>query len=122
MAESLLNKGVSWLGGQLAQSTAQPVIYSRDGSTVELNATRGTTAMRIANGTPVGLRYKAVDWIVKTQDLVLDNTQIWPEQGDQIETAEGDIFEVNVPGSNEDVYEELGSGLVRIHTKRIVSA
>lgn len=94
------------------------VTYTRGEFSVTLTATVGRTPYDIEQGGAV-VAYESRDYIIKAEDLVLDDEVVKPSRGDRI-TDGSKTYEVNVPG-NMNVFESIGSdgSVLKIHTKAV---
>jgi hypothetical protein len=61
------------------------------------------------------------DWIVKASLLVLNAATVTPQKNDQIEEADGTIWQVLPLGSSEQEFRPVDpySTAYRVHTKRV---
>ena len=114
---SMLQNGLSWLEAQRKTHLTSPVIYRRGGDSAEVPATIGKTVFKVADDYGRFQYIKSRDYLISTSDLVLNNTLILPEPGDEI-VEDGFVYEVMAP-NNEPEWRYSGSyrNTLRIHTK-----
>lgn len=117
---------MSWLSSQLGaafglidQAAGEPIIYRRGSAEVEIEcAVRGESRFEevVGDGETTTL-IKSVDWLVKPEDLVICGDLAEPMKGDQVITADGEVFDL-MPGMSESPWRWLNSYKTRyrIHT------
>lgn len=122
---NLLQNGVAWLASQQKANAAALVTYWRGGvgtgSSCPINATFGETRSRgvDANGFEIEVRIR--DYLILTADLVLSGSVATPVNGDQIQEADGTVYEVAKPDTNEPAWRwsDPFRTRLRVHTKRV---
>lgn len=119
----MLARGMEWLSRQRTQHLTQSVTYARGADSVTLPATIGKTEFAIEDGHGLLQKYESRDYLVQTEDLILNGTAVLPERGDQIRETQGTsiyVYEVLAPGT-EPVwrYSDPYRHTLRIHTKQI---
>lgn len=120
----LLKQGAAWLNDQRHQHLTRTVVYRRGTSSVDVQATIGSTAFRIDDDTGASIVSISRDYLVRTTDLVLDGSPALPRRGDQIEDDDGQgqthVHEVMAPGGEPEWrYSDPQRSTLRIHTKEI---
>ena len=113
----MLQEGLSWLESQRKNHLAVPVIYRRNSNSVEVPATIGKTVFKVTDDYGRYQHIESRDYLISTADLVLNNTQILPEPGDEI-VENGFIYEVMAPNNEPEWrYSDSSRQSLRIHTK-----
>jgi len=120
----LLNQGAAWLEEQRHKYLTQAVVYQRGEATVEVLATVGRTEFDLNDSAGGSVRSVSRDFLIRTQDLVLEGQATLPQRGDRISetTADGTVYvhEVLGPGSEPAWrYSDPGRRTLRVHTKQI---
>jgi len=120
----LLEQGATWLNQQRHEHLSRPVIYQRGESSVQLQATIGRTEHDVENGYGVLEKFESRDFIVRSEDLVLDGHVVLPRRGDRIIETHGEsllTYEVMAPGSGSShfKYADAYRNSLRIHTKQV---
>lgn len=117
----LLADAAEWLRNQRKDYLSQTVIYSQDGITVTLLATKAETRFETDVGDGVLVTGRQVDWLIDAADLTAGlgaNTK--PEAGDRIQVGSGaaaiQYTVVQVGGENVWRYHDRQSKTYRIHT------
>lgn len=114
---NMLNDGLGWLESQRKTFLTVPVIYRRGGSCAEVPATVGKTVFKVTDDYGRYQHIESRDYLISTADLVLDETLILPEPGDEI-IEDGLVYEVMGPnGEPEWRYSDSYRRTLRIHTK-----
>jgi len=121
----MLEQGATWLDDQRHQHMTRSVSYARGSSTVEVQATIGRTVFEQADEFGIVQKTETRDYLIRTEDLVLDGQVTLPKRGDLIREAEGTttfVYEVLSPG-DEPVfrYSDPYRKTLRIHTKHIAT-
>jgi len=122
----LFSTAAEWIADVMADSgMSGTVTYARGEDTVDVAATKGETLFEIDTGGAAIQTYHALDFIVRTSELVFDGEAVTPESGDTITETDGDVtrtFRVSVPGSEQCFrYTDPHRKGIRIHTKEIAS-
>jgi hypothetical protein len=113
----LLNNAAKWLESQRKKHLTSPVTYQRNRASVELPATIGKTIFRIEDQYGRVVHYESRDYLISTEDLVLNGTIVLPERGDEI-IDEGFVYEVMAPANEPEWrYSDAFRNTLRIHTK-----
>ena len=120
----LLEQGAAWLDEQRHQHLTRQVTYVRGAASVDVQATVGQTTFRLDGAYGSTVRYVSRDFLIRTQDLVIDGEQTLPQRGDCIrEEVSGIVYvhEVMGPPSDEPDwrYSDPQRKVLRIHTKQI---
>jgi hypothetical protein len=113
----MLQEGLSWLESQRKTHLSVPVIYRRGSNSVEVSATIGKTVFKVADDYGHYQHIESRDYLISTDDLVLNSTRIQPEPGDEI-IENGFIYEVMAPNNEPEwSYSDSFRQSLRIHTK-----
>lgn len=121
----LLEQGAQFLDDQRHAHMTQTVVYERDTSSVQVQATIGQTTFEQADEFGVIEKTESRDFLIRTADLVLDSAPVLPGAGDQIRETLGTkvyVYEVMAPGAEppyrfSDPYRKA----LRIHTKHVAT-
>ena len=115
----VMQQAASWLNSQRHTYTTKAVQYVRGAITITINATPGETVFRLDDGYGGVIRTVSRDFIVQTEDLVLDGELTRPVRGDRIH--EGEIeYEVLSPGDEPEWrFSDSERLAIRIHTKEV---
>lgn len=121
----MLEQGSAWLEVQRTQFATRPVTYRRGANSVAVLATVGRTEFQVDNGYGLIERVESRDYLISTDDLVLNNVAALPERSDQIRETVGEqtfVYEVLAPGK-EPVwrYSDPYRRTLRIHTKHVAT-
>ena len=111
----ILENATAYLAAQLNTHASVTVVYSRNGTSMSIAATRGNTPYEASDAD--GIIHRAVrrDYLIKSD--VFPFTQV-PLDGDTI-TDDGDTYIVqSVPGEPPYHYADPGKSLLRVHTKK----
>jgi len=121
----LLEQGMTFLDEKRHEYMTRTVVYERDASSVEVQATLGETTFEQADDFGIVQKIESRDFIVRTGDLVLDDQPALPKSGDRIRDTDGEqvfIYEVSAPGSEPPFrYSDPYRKAFRIHTKHIAT-
>lgn len=119
----LLQKGNAWLQGKRSTSMAHLVTYWRGQFSVELLATAGETVWEVEQTEAVMLDTNQRDYLIATDELIIDGETITPLAGDRIkETLGADVavFEVAAPFDEPPWrYSDRDRLTLRVHTKAV---
>ena len=116
---SMLQQGLNWLESQRKTHLTAPVIYRRGSDSAEVQATIGKTVFKVIDDYGRYQHIESRDYLISTGDLLLNNTQILPEPGDEI-IENGFIYEVMAPNNEPEWrYSDSSRQSLRIHTKLI---
>ncbi|MEO0586366.1 MAG: hypothetical protein AAF078_01880 [Planctomycetota bacterium] len=92
---------------------------SAAGPTAGVVASRGKTSGETpeAFGRPV--RVDAIDFLIAATDYAFDGTITYPDRGDTITDAAGNVYDVRSPGASVPEWEwsDPGRTQLRVHTK-----
>lgn len=130
---NLLQRGVTWLGGQLKSSCGVTITYTRRTQSVTLTATAENHEYQIVDEEGFATSVVSRDYILHAAELIIGGAVIRPRAGDLIaETVAGlaCTFEVTPlsgvvrrtnAGLSEGEYEPMDTDgtLLRVHTKKI---
>lgn len=95
----MLKTGLDWLAGRQKAFQSRSVLYRRGAASLEVTAIPGKTDFSASDEFDAVLDVNARDYLIKTNELILDGIQALPLPGDIIEdTEDGEIFEVYAPG------------------------
>ena len=115
----LLNDAVSWLTDRLHSHASREVTYSRATDSVLVNATIGKTVFDVDKGYGVIEHAESRDFLIRTDDLVLNGSKTIPKRGDRI-LDDGKEYEVLAPGKEPHYrFSDPYRRLFRIHTKQV---
>jgi hypothetical protein len=113
----MLQNGMNWLESQRKTHLSVPVIYRRGGDSVEVKATIGKTVFKVTDDYGRYQHIESRDYLISTDELVLNETHILPEPGDEI-VESGFIYEVMAPNNEPEWrYSDSCRNTLRIHTK-----
>jgi hypothetical protein len=119
----LLERGSDWLEAQRNAHLVRSVVYARGEQQVSVLASIGRTVFKLPNEFGVFERHEARDYLVRTEDLVLDAAAVLPQRGDQVRETAGTkvyVYEVMAPGQEPEWrYSDLYRKALRIHTKLV---
>ena len=114
---SMLQEGLSWLESQRKTHLSVPVIYRRGSDSAEVPATIGKTVFKVTDDYGRYQHIESRDYLISAADLVLNDTRILPEPGDEI-IGNGFIYEVMAPNNEPEWrYSDSSRQTLRIHTK-----
>jgi len=120
----MLQRGLARLTQILKDRVSQPVTYIRGPLAITVSATFGQKLLKLDNGAGTNyLEWTDMDFLIPTEDLVIQGESIIPERGDLIEipfTTKTERFEV-APYGNDSCwrYSDPNQTIVRIHTKHV---
>lgn len=113
----MLQNGLNWLDSQRKAHLSVPVIYRRGDDSAEVSATVGKTVFKVTDDYGRFQHIESRDYLISATDLVLNDTQILPEPGDEI-IENGFIYEVMAPNNEPEWrYSDSCRNTLRIHTK-----
>lgn len=117
----LLANASEWLRGQRKEYLGQSVIYSQDGVTDTLIATKAETRFETDIGDGVLVTGRQVDWLIDAEDLVAGfGSGARPEAGDRLQAGSGAsavIYTVvQIGGENIWRWHDRQNKTYRIHT------
>lgn len=117
----MLRTGLDWLAGQMITHASREVIYRRGNLTVTVSASVGQTLMKLGQDGQLWMQWTDRDYLIRTEDLVFNEQQAYPEKGDIIEdTVAGKRYEVLSPtGESPWRFSDPQGLLLRIHTKDV---
>jgi hypothetical protein len=119
----IIESGLGWLEDQRDIHRTDLVIYKRDAFSVGINATVGRTLFEVDKGRGILEKIESRDFLVLTQDLILDGNQTLPERGDVIRETRGTstfVYEVMAPGKEPHYrYSDPYRKTLRIHSKLV---
>lgn len=102
---------------------SRTVTYLRNGATVELQATPGRTSFESQDDSGFLTRFESRDWLVNAEDLVIDDVQTTPRDGDRIqEVVDGETYTyalMTIPGQQAWRWCDAYRKSIRIHTKQV---
>jgi hypothetical protein len=112
----MMADAASFLADQLADNLSQTVTYRMGGQELSLAATK--CPIRPESDGLVNEDFEPCDWIITASLITFGE----PEKNDQIEEADGQIWQV-LDLSNEPAYRPVDPyrTMFRIHTKRVVN-
>lgn len=116
---NMLQEGLNWLDSQRKTHLSVPVIYRRGSDSAEVPATIGKTVFKVTDDYGRFQHIESRDYLISTDDLMLNETHILPESGDEIIEA-GFVYEVMAPNNEPEWrYTDGSRNTLRIHTKLI---
>lgn len=100
------------------------VTYRAGAEEIEISsAVRGSTIAESTDGGGQTVRSLVVDWLIHVADLAVDDAEIEPASGHQIEWLDGDRLRVFVvaPTGSDECWRFSGPNNIRyrIHTKEV---
>lgn len=117
----LIQEGTNWLVGQLQNHVSQSVVYSRGSDSVTLNATIGKTDRETFDDHGFGVKSQVRDFLLKAEELILNNQKVIPRRGDRITQTLGTqshVYEVVETGGDKHYRPSDPYGVMyRIHTQ-----
>jgi len=115
---NMLRTGAEFLSEQRHANMSETITYRRDGDSVELSATIGRAESDERAVSDFIVDAERVVFIVREEDLVLDDVQFTAKQGDEIQLGTI-VYEVRRDelGQASRPVDEF-SGDIRIHTVR----
>lgn len=121
---SLISKALTAHSARLKQSAGESVSYFRGGQSVALVAVPGQTVFdEVESDGEVRTQSKAVDFLVRPSDLVLDGSATEPRRGDWIKRQDGQRFDVMAgPAGVTWEWSDGHQTFMRIHTVRRVTS
>ena len=119
----LLETGAAWLDDQRQKHMTRTVTYERGTVSVDVQATVGRSTFEYSDEYGAKVVFETRDYLIRTEDLVLDGQTTLPQRGDRIrETIVGQacVFEVMGPGEEPEWrYSDPYRRALRIHTKQV---
>ena len=113
----MLQNGLNWLESQRKTHLSVPVTYRRGSDSAEVQATIGKTVFKVTDDYGRFQHIESRDYLISATDLVLNDTQILPEPGDEI-IENGFIYEVMAPNNEPEWrFSDSSRQTLRIHTK-----
>ncbi|MEM9589493.1 MAG: hypothetical protein AAGA03_19580 [Planctomycetota bacterium] len=116
---SAFNDALSATFDTVMDVAGEAVVYQRGQQTVELVAVRGETEFEeLASDGEAHVQVKSIDWLIRPQDLQLDEVATEPSRGDRI-VVDGEQYDL-MPGSSNQHWRWSDSRrtFYRIHTVR----
>lgn len=86
---NMLQDGLAWLAGQLAQHAAEEVEYFRGAERIVLLAVPAEVEIETLDGAGLLVVARATDFLVRTEDLLLGGEASEPRAGDRIRRSVG---------------------------------
>jgi hypothetical protein len=121
----LLQQGLAWLEEQRRQHLSRMVTYRRGSSSAEVLATVGATRFEADDGYGIVVEQEMRDYLIASDDLVLDGQKTLPERGDEIvEVMDGvvHVYEVMDLGPQKHYrFSDPDGRTLRIHTKLVAT-
>lgn len=115
----MLGNAIAWLERQRHTFLTTEVTYSRGEGSVTLLATVGKTLFKGEDQYGRLVYYTSRDYLVRSTDLVIGESQVIPEVGDHI-TDGACTYEVLAPnGEPHWRWSDVNQGTMRIHTKEV---
>jgi hypothetical protein len=119
----MLREASAWLEDKRHEHLTSPVTYVRGEASVELQATIGRTIFEQRDDYGVIEKTESRDFLIRTEDLVLEGANTLPERGDQLRATDGAkvyVYEVLAPGKEPHFrYSDPYRRTLRIHTKQV---
>ena len=119
----LLKIACDWLGGMRLKHASQLVTYSRDNSSVDVQATLGKTDYQVADESGLTVQATATDFLISGDQIVLDGIRTLPRLGDRIRMPDGEqvkVYEVlDLAGGGHYRPSDPYGQTLRIHTKQV---
>jgi hypothetical protein len=122
----MLEDAQLWLEEQRHQNMTVPVAYQRGGGeTIEMQATLGKSTFKSEDDYGRLIRTVSTDFLIRVQDLVIDDENVIPQAGDYIfyprasETnSKVGVYEVTaINGQPPWRYSDVNNKTFRVHTK-----
>jgi hypothetical protein len=114
---NMLSTGADWIAGKLIDSASDPVTYSRDSVSFNIDATKGSTAFDSDQGDGGFVRFESQDFIFKASQL-FDRIGL-PKDGDLIHDGTHNYEVLALSGAQPFRYCDRHRTLIRVHTKQI---
>lgn len=115
---NMLSNGMAWLSSQLKAHASESVIYRRGSVSITVTAVRGSSAANETNQQGQQVRVFIRDFLIKAADLVIESVATKPVPGDQIELANGEIYEVMTDGADPGWrWSDPQHTTLRVHTQ-----
>lgn len=86
----LFHRAAAWLAEQQERHLSHPVRYGRGSAWVDVPARTGQTSFEQEDAAGLVLVVQSRDFLVPTRLLVLNDTRIEPQPGDQIQETDSD--------------------------------
>jgi len=121
---NLLEQGATWLDRQRHNHLTWTVVYQRGELSVQVQATAAQTQCRIIDEYGQAVWVTQRDYLIRTEDLILDGNEVLPQRGDRIRDTQRNkvfVYEVMGPGGGEPDwrYWDRHRRTLRIHTKHV---
>jgi hypothetical protein len=122
----MLEEAQLWLEQQRHLNMTVPVAYQRGGGeTIEMQATLGKSTFKSEDDYGRLIRTVSTDFLIRVQDLVIDDENVIPQAGDYIfyprasETnSKVGVYEVTaINGQPPWRYSDVNNKTFRVHTK-----
>lgn len=117
----LIDDALRFHADTLESAAGETVTYIRGSQqTTGITAVRGKSQFEeFASEGEMRVQSKMTDWLIRVANLKLDGVAVEPERGDQIKTADGQVFEV-FPGPDGEHWRWLEERqyTFRIHSVR----
>ena len=118
----MLHFGLEWLAGKLKDHASRTVVYQRAADEFAVQATIGRTLMKFADGEGgVRMEWTDRDFLIRSEDLVLNGNRITPERSDKVHDTSGGVtrvYEVMAPGGEPPWrWSDPFGHMLRIHSK-----
>jgi hypothetical protein len=121
-------QGLAFLTRTLRAHAAQPILYVRDGLSVEACATFGTKPLRVNDAEGGGVRLEAtnVDFLIPAEDFAFAGEPVVPRRGDRITVVVGGVpqlYEVTAYfGFAPWQWSDPNQTMMRVHAKHLGAA
>ena len=121
---ALLDDALAAHAKTLNAAAGETITYKRGTATVSVTAVVGQSQFdEVSTTGEIRPLSKTVDFLVKPSALVLNSAAVLPQRGDQIERADGSVYDV-LPGTEGTAwqYSDGRKTFLRIHcVKRVAS-
>jgi hypothetical protein len=112
---NVLDSAMQSLASQLQTHVATPIVYSREGASVPVTATRGSTMYEGSDSDGVIHRTTARDYLVPTDVFPFTDP---PRDGDLIQDGSETYVVASMVGAQPYRFSDQYKRIYRIHTKR----
>lgn len=108
----------SWISPALETAAGETINYYRGTKRIAVTAVRGSSEFTEFETTgEIRAQSRTFDWLIATDQLVIDGFEVRPERGDQLELADGTRYDVAAAtGSSPWEWSDAYKTHFRVHT------